>query len=397
MLKEFNLMDTRSNVLVHQDHYLACDQVDLRTRARRMTFFKRIMSKNIVAETYAEEMRVLYVALTRAKEKLYMTGCVKDADKFKAACDMYIIGDRMNYASIMKANGYAAWIYTALRYVGECDHVKSIEVEADSFMSPETDQDEAENMTVEASEVKLDKELYDHVKNGLEFRYGYRHSGLKSKMSITEIKRLQAHGEDAITPDILTSREYSARSEVPIPAFMSEERIVHGNEIGNIYHKIMELADFSGKTVADAEKDVDRVFELGLFDELYRERIRPKKIYKMIHSEIGQRMAAAGKSDRLYRERQFYMMMEPGEIMSSLKDCGDETIVVQGIIDAYFEEDGGIVLLDYKTDSVKDASELVKRYHVQLDKYADVLEQLTGMKVKEKVIYSFCLDTTVNL
>ena len=133
------------------------------------------------------------------------------------------------------------------------------------------------------------------------------------------------------------------------------------------------------------------------FDELYRERIRPKKIYKMIHSEIGQRMAAAGKSDRLYRERQFYMMMKPGEIMSSLKDCGDETIVVQGIIDAYFEEDGGIVLLDYKTDSVKDASELVKRYHVQLDKYADVLEQLTGMKVKEKVIYSFCLDTTVNL
>ena len=94
---------------------------------------------------------------------------------------------------------------------------------------------------------------------------------------------------------------------------MSEERIVHGNEIGNIYHKIMELADFSGKTVADAEKDVDRVFELGLFDELYRERIRPKKIYKMIHSEIGQRMAAAGKSDRLYRERQFYMMMEPGK------------------------------------------------------------------------------------
>ena len=178
-----------------------------------------------------------------------MTGCVKNGDKFREACDMYIIGDSMNYVSIMKANGYAAWIYTALRYVGECDYVKSIEVEADSFMSPETDQDEAENMTVEASEAKLDKELYDHVKNGLEFRYGYRHSGLKSKMSITEIKRLQAHGEDAITPDILTSREYSARSEVPIPAFMSEERIVHGNEIGNIYHKIMELADFSGKTL----------------------------------------------------------------------------------------------------------------------------------------------------
>ena len=174
---------------------------------------------------------------------------------------------------------------------------------------------------------------------------------------------------------------------------MSEERIVHGNEIGNIYHKIMELADFSGKTVADAEKDVDRVFELGLFDELYRERIRPKKIYKMIHSEIGQRMAAAGKSDRLYRERQFYMMMEPGEIMSSLKDCGDETIVVQGIIDAYFLEGEDIVLVDYKTDRIARGEEnkLIERYKTQLEDYASALERMLHKKVKQKYIYSFAL------
>ena len=109
-------------------------------------------------------------------------------------------------------------------------------------------------------------------------------------------------------------------------------------------------------------------------------------------------MAAADLRGDLYRERQFYMMMTPGEILGrSEKDKTDETIVVQGIIDAYFIEDGQIVLMDYKTDSVKKSEELVRKYHVQLDKYADVLEQLTGMKVKEKIIYSFCLDTTVNL
>ena len=120
----------------------------------------------------------------------------------------------------------------------------------------------------------------------------------------------------------------------------------------------------------------------------------------MIKSSLGQRMAAADKNGQLFRERQFYMMMTPEEILGSRADIdpdNDETIVVQGIIDAYFIEDGEIVLMDYKTDTVKKAEDLVKKYHVQLDKYADVLEQLTGLKVKEKIIYSFCLDTTVNL
>ena len=235
------------------------------------------------------------------------------------------------------------------------------------------------------------------VKEGLDFHYAHRYSGLKSKMSITEIKRLQGRGEETGTPELLKKRVYTERDSAPVPAFMSEERVLHGNEIGTIYHKIMELADFGKDSMEQAGDMVRSVFELGLFDDVYRDRIKPEKIYNMIHSSLGQRMAKAMSRGELYRERQFYMMMKPGEILTGYEDCDDETIVVQGIIDAYFIEDGEIVLMDYKTDSVKDVSELVTRYHVQLDKYADVLEQLTGLKVKEKIIYSFCLDATVNL
>lgn len=401
--KAFNKMDTKANVLVHQDHYLACNLIDIKAHVRRDSFFRKVMADDIISETYAEEMRVLYVALTRAKEKLYMTACVKKLDDFKDKCDSYITGKRMNYASVMKAGCYAAWIYTALQYGDHDDCVVSEEISVDSLGEAGTEYSQKpatesvrENETQESGD-ELAENFCAAVKNGLDFHYAHRYSGLKSKMSITEIKRLQGRGEEISTPELLIKRVYTERESVPVPAFMREERVLHGNEIGTIYHKIMELADFDQNSMEQAEDTVRSVFELGLFDDVYRDRIKPEKIYNMIHSSLGQRMAEAMARGKLYRERQFYMMMKPGEILTGYDDCDDETIVVQGIIDAYFIEDGEIVLMDYKTDSVKEVSELVTRYHVQLDKYADVLEQLTGLKVKERIIYSFCLDATVNL
>lgn len=401
--KEFNKADTRANVLVHQDHYLACDQIDVKARVRRTSFFKKIMARNIIAETYAEEMRVLYVALTRAKEKLYMTGCVKKLDDFRKDCDKYMAGSRMNYAAVMGARRYAAWIYTALNYASDENCVTCEYVGADSFIV-----EGAESQTVDIGDAAtdpvnkrsgVDMELVDHIRAGLDFQYGYRSSGLKSKMSITEIKRLAyLEGDDVDdVQNVFSRKTYVERTDVPRPAFMSGEQIFRGNEIGTIYHKIMELADFSLRSLAEAVSTVMEVFDRGLFDHSYVERIKPEKIYKMIHSDLGQRMAAADARGELHRERQFYMMMTPGDIRSSLSDPGDETIVVQGVIDAYFVENGEIVLMDYKTDTVKQVDELAAKYRVQLDKYAQVLEQLTSMRVREKIIYSFCLDTTVNL
>lgn len=402
--KEFNKRDMRAAVLVHQDYYLSCNSIDANRRVRTDSFFKKIMAAAMESELYAEEMRVLYVALTRAKEKLYMTACVNDLEKYKTARNAYVDGaDRMSYAAVMGASGMLDWIYTAFCYADYHEYAELKEVDIRSFIASASNG----NIHVRVSRggsaetvcrnESRNGELAAAVRRAVDFTYGHRASGLRSKLSITEIKKLQAYGDGQDSYDMSSARSYTPGDGMPVPKFMSGERKAAGNEIGTIYHKIMELADFRNPSPESAAAAKDRVFCLGLFDESYKDSINSEKIYRMLSGPLGRRMAAADLRGALYRERQFYMMMKPEDILPSCTDCGDETIVVQGIIDAYFIEDGEIVLMDYKTDTVKDVSELSARYHVQLDKYAAVLEQLSGMRVKEKIIYSFCLDTTVNL
>ena len=432
----FNNKDLQKKVLVHQKYYLTTQAIDADARVKRDSFLRRVMSAEMKTENYAEELRVLYVALTRAKEKLYMTGCVKSLDKYKEKLDVYAVGSGMSSAALMRGGRFLDWIYTALHFIDYRDFLEVHEVKSTDFISSaETEPEYTEEIVTKETEIKetgiketeiketgikenrIDslgadsvesgdpekeqaEDIYNQIKKGIEFRYGHGSSGLKSKMSITEIKKLQAMGENDSFQMPGKERIYVEKDKAPIPEFLSGEKIIGGNDVGTVYHKIMELADFQQVSDSGIEADVERIFDLGIFGDIYRTKIHPNKIVNMIKSSLGQRMAAADKNGQLFRERQFYMMMTPEEILGSRADIdpdNDETIVVQGIIDAYFIEDGEIVLMDYKTDTVKKAEDLVQKYHVQLDKYADVLEQLTGLKVKEKIIYSFCLDTTVNL
>jgi ATP-dependent helicase/nuclease subunit A len=175
-----------------------------------------------------------------------------------------------------------------------------------------------------------------------------------------------------------------------------KEQPVHGNELGTVMHKIMELADFQHVDKDSVRNAIKSFFEQGLIDRRYEPHINPVKIYRMLNSNLGKRMSEADRQGSLYREQQFYIAMKPEDI-SEKYAAYKEIVVVQGIIDAYFIENGEIVLLDYKTDHVENIEELVTRYHVQLDKYAQTIEQLTGMHVKEKVIYAFHFDDSIIL
>lgn len=436
--KKMNMKEIQKKVLVHQKYYLATSVIDEESRVRKETFLRKVLASDMKIENYAEELRVLYVALTRAKEKLYMTGCVRSIGAFKEKADVYVTGSEVSSAAVLNSQSYMDWIYIALQYVDHSEFMEVHEIESSEFMTAGAEtQGESEVRTSEAevlddisennvscdntvekgivedlSNAELDEDVLQHIKKGIEFRYGHVSSGLKSKMSITEIKRLQSRGEDTAYYAIGEERTYRERQDVPVPEFMGDEKIVGGNDVGTVYHKIMELLDFQNVAAEDICSDVDRIFGLGIFNEALIERIQKDRIVKMLGSSLGQRMAAADRTGQLYRERQFYMMMTPDDILGNTVrskqadgEAGneetsydpDETVVVQGIIDAYFIEDGQIVLMDYKTDSVRNVEELAGKYHVQLDKYAEVLEQLTGLVVKEKIIYSFCLDTTVNL
>ena len=123
--------------------------------------------------------------------------------------------------------------------------------------------------------------------------------------------------------------------------------------------------------------------------------IRPEEILKFLESSCGRRMKQAAGNRRLYREQPFVLGIEAGEVYPQEQE--GELLLVQGIIDVWFEEEDGLVVLDYKTDQVDSPEELTEKYHAQLDYYARALEQLTGKKVKEKIIYSFTLKQEIRL
>ena len=166
---------------------------------------------------------------------------------------------------------------------------------------------------------------------------------------------------------------------------------------GTAYHRVMECLDYAA---ADSEEQLQaqlkRLLESQKMTEQETECIRIRDIKRFVDSELGQRMRKAAMKKKLYREQPFVIQKSAVLLDDSWQD---ETILVQGIIDAYFIEDGKIILVDYKTDRVRKGQEqkLIDLYHVQLEDYAEALERMTGMKVKEKFIYSFTLQKEILL
>ena len=153
-------------------------------------------------------------------------------------------------------------------------------------------------------------------------------------------------------------------------------------------HKIMELLDFEKVTdKAGVLKTMQENLQEGRLSEEFHAAIRVEKVAAFLKSGLCGRMKKAQKRGMLYREAPFVYGIHANRLNAGFPE--EETVLVQGIIDVYFEEDGNLVVADYKTDVVEKEEELIQRYKVQLEYYAEALEKLTGKSVKEKVIYSF--------
>lgn len=207
------------------------------------------------------------------------------------------------------------------------------------------------------------------------------------KFTVSELKKRISQME---TDD--TGEELYGQEEVSpiIPAFLQEETELKGASRGTAYHKFLELLDFGKVYDVAAVREAIAYFESEeKMTKEMAECINPDDMMRFLTSDSGVRMHQAALAGKLHAEQPFVLGVEAKEIYP--EQDSNEMILVQGIIDVYFEEDGELVVLDYKTDKVKSASELIERYHGQLDYYAKALEQMTGKKVKEKIIYSFTL------
>ena len=433
--KTFNKMDSKAKMLMDAELGLAADYLDLETRIKYPSLHKIAIKEKGERESLGEELRVLYVAMTRAEEKLILTGvCKNEEDLIKK----FPVQERLSLEDIRGASSYLAWILMAYsRSFFESTKTEEIALR---FISKE-DLEENEGKAV-GEAISLEKKLYEFLGTGREkteaeklmeehFSYVYpyeksTHRSPKYSVSLLKMKAMEEHGEmlsetgqegKAVAPEWdeekidkaeelaegLESQEHSTKDKdesnteakqqakekpySPLIQKMKAEGKNIGAAIGDSYHHALAFYDYS--------KDISQLSEF-LSPEEYG-LLNQEKLKKFLDSPLGQLFAKAYKENTLYREQHFMQEVEYEKLFP--EDGGEnvEKVILQGIIDAFIMEEEGIILVDYKTDRVKDGEELRNRYQKQIDLYSEALEQILGKKVKRRVLYSFSLGEEVDL
>lgn len=436
--KRFNYMDINQKLVLHQDYYLGVDKIDYINREKTPTLQKKFLQEQLKIEMLQEELRVLYVALTRAKEKLILTATVKELMKFvkKPFGSVSYRKRGLSYLTMMSAKTYLEWILPALMnekctdkifadYGMEKDgNISYMEEERDLFdISIISPRQIVKRKVAKALEQQITKEELlktewkgektEKEKIYKEFEYQYPNQlaiEARGKWSVSELKReMPENDEDRQAEQLIPyepSREeiqsLSGESEMEtrmgeedifvktVPSFIEEKEELRSAARGTAVHKILELLDFS--RVENRESlniQLKSLLQSGKIDDREYEAGRKIGLYSLWNSEIGERMTKVAKRGYLYKERQFMIGMPMREVEPE-KDS-EELVLIQGIIDLYFEEEDGIVIIDYKTDFIPKGEEKawVLRYEPQLSYYKRALEQMTGKSVKETYLYAF--------
>ena len=428
MGKSFNMQDQRGSIVIHPDWGIGIDAVDLEQRTKNPTFLKRMIQERTKLENLSEELRVLYVAMTRAKEKMILTGTAKLGEEELLAVEMMedVIkregkqnrwkADEKDTLALYQMEGAKTcfnWILPALMREWEQAEkwiqVRLVTREELSYGAATAGQAEIlarevlEHWDTEKSYMPEWKELLSEQMN---YTYPYlREEQMKLKFTVSELKKRIYTGEQL--PEMQEDRGeemYQEEEMVPlVPEFLQDQKEgLTGASRGTSYHKLMELLDFTREyTKATLEKAVKDFEKQKKMTSEMAASIRISDILLFLESGSGKRMSEAAVKGRLWREQPFVLGVDADQIYPGFSgESGSqkkEVILVQGIIDAYFEEEDGIVVLDYKTDRVKNAEQLKERYHAQLEYYAQALEGLLGKPVKEKIIYSFTLREEIRL
>ena len=391
--KRFNRQDSVAPVLMDMDLGLAIDWVDPTARIRHTTLKKNVLARKLNADSMGEELRVLYVALTRAEEKLILTGTCKEDKLPQEDATQGAYG--YSALRLQEASSYYDLVLPAWQSVGRrlqiCTQEELLQAElvrASLGYNSRQKLFEEAGKEPEAAELALCERL----------QKPYAHenlAGLFVKTTVSELKKEGMQEEAAEGLELFPEEEV-----VPyLPQFIKEqEETVSGTTRGSAYHRLLEIFPFERQETWTAAK-IRTVIEECKADrrlsEEYAAAINVYKIRAFLQTPLAARMAKAARSNRLHREQPFVLGLSANRLNTDFPE--DETVLIQGIIDVYLEEEDGIVLADYKTDLVKDPKELILRYRVQLDYYEEALVRLTGKCVKEKLIYSFGLEQEITL
>lgn len=414
--KGFNTQDTKSDLVIHEKLGLGLVEKTKSPRTKRPSLIRNEIESRIKRENLGEELRVLYVALTRAKEKIILTGGLSNAQKsFEKYRGNINANQPISFGQREGAGCYLDWIIPAM--LSYPDKYTVSTVDATEFAA-RTAMDMAANDISKAQLIghisAADETKAKELAEEFDFEYAYASDiTKKSKYSVSELKH-----------DSMVEKYDSTEREAERPKFLLEEKetyvpdfarddeaggasneskehknaagVNQGALRGTAVHRVMECLDFKSLCDIDTKdhvavsafvkKSMDEMLKRGLItDDMYR-LTRPKLIEQFISSDVAARMAQADKRGDLYKEKPFVMDYEG--------------VLVQGIIDVFWLENDKIVLLDYKTDRVNAAKELIDRYSTQLKLYADALGRIfstdgKSIQADERLIYSFRLQQTI--
>lgn len=423
MGRNFNTMDFRKDVLYHHELGYGPQIVDFERRISYPSIAKEALKCKINIENISEEMRILYVALTRAKEKLIITSSIKDIEQNMHKWSSNISTEKMvSKYDILNGKNYMDWMMPAIIKHKDLEDIRetynistSISMEDESKWSVKTwsrddidfEKHEKEGIREVLNTMDLsqhDTEYYEQIEKKLNFEYPYLGVVKKAaSISVTEIKKRQEEYEEQ--EDSLGL--YKQKTTLKKPKFLSEaqktEKIT-GARRGTIVHLIMEVLDFEKvNTESEIKAQIQDLVKRRIITQKESQVLSPRKIMRFFKSPIAKRMLS---SKFVKREQKIYTQIKMNDIYlneeifkSNRETYKDESVMLRGVIDLYFEEDDGLVILDYKTDFVDDNNkkEIIHKYKKQIEIYADVLSKLTGKKVKEKYLYLFGIDEQVKV
>ncbi|HGH0401320.1 TPA: helicase-exonuclease AddAB subunit AddA [Clostridioides difficile] len=424
MGKNFNTQDFKKSILYHHNLGYGPQFVDYERRISFPSIAKEALKSKINIENLSEEMRVLYVAFTRAKEKLIITGSTRNIqDSIKRWSNGIESLDTISQYEILKGKNFLDWIMPCVlrhrdlsnlleevgldavfnvehnsKWYGKLWNKNDILVEKKSDEEKESIEEILEKIDVN----NPDSDYYGEIEEKLNYIYPYEFSTRKpATISVTEIKKIQNNYEEEL---INTIFEQKVILKKPLFIQNEEEREkISGTERGTIVHLVMEVLDLKNvSSVNDIKSQIRGFVSKGIITEKQASIVNPYKIYKFFASNIGKRMLNA---EIINREKSIYAQVNMKDIYiyeklinnDDKKLYDNESVMLRGIVDAYFEEDNQIVLVDYKTDFVNEENinQIIEKYKKQLDLYADIIETLTGKSVKEKCIYLFGVDEAV--
>lgn len=398
---QFNQMDLNNSVLLHARFGIGMDAIDPETRTKRSSLLHRSIRNMNRRDLLGEELRVLYVALTRAKEKLILTSTISNPEDLPAV----LVNRSLSYMQRSSAKSFLDWILMALSPETPAD-IRMIGPAEIGMEESERAQRSADRlaflreavMQPDSDAGKEDADLYASLKKKAVFRYPFAElAELPAKLSVSEIKKRSVEEQ-------MEEKGLELYRDVPvvplIPDFINQAETASqsyaGAMRGTIYHQILAVLDLpriSGEE--DLRVQMEEMIADGRLTKEEADAVEIADLVCFLKSPVGMRMQKAAKEGTLVREQPFVIDIPANEIHPDYK--AEEPILVQGVIDACFEEEGEYVIVDYKTDRVKyrDGRDLAEKYRVQLLYYKRALEQILDIRVKEMYLYSITLGREI--